>query len=287
MLRVRGAASVQSSDTVVVPRHRAGEPVFMPLRLSFIVPCNLVLDTLMMSGAPPAVHALIFFPPLSHIQPPLHPARGTMQVVGAQWLNQTYNALHYRANRNASNEEEGWEVAQAYCGATASSVAAAVTMEHYTSRAPPTSTWAPILRRLGPLAAVAAADVLNVGLMRRKEYTHGVHVRTDDGTVIGKSKVAGSLAVSACIAGRVFAAAPILTIPPLILMRLERSSKLIQARPLVGTAALMAMVGVAIQVSVPLTFGLFKQTASVPAEWLEPELAAAAPGKRLFYNKGI
>ena len=97
----------------------------MPLRLSFIVPCNLVLDTLMMSGAPPAVHALIFFPPLSHIQPPLHPARGTMQVVGAQWLNQTYNALHYRANRNASNEEEGWEVAQAYCGATASSVAAA------------------------------------------------------------------------------------------------------------------------------------------------------------------
>ena len=259
----------------------------MPLRLSFIVPCNLVLDTLMMSGAPPAVHALIFFPPLSHIQPPLHPARGTVQVVGAQWLNQTYNALHYRANRNASNEEEGWEVAQAYCGATASSVAAAVTMEHYTSRAPPTSTWAPILRRLGPLAAVAAADVLNVGLMRRKEYTHGVHVRTEDGTVIGKSKVAGSLAVSACIAGRVFAAAPILTIPPLILMRLERSSKLIQARPLVGTAALMAMVGVAIQVSVPLTFGLFKQTASVPAEWLEPELAAAAPGKRLFYNKGI
>jgi hypothetical protein len=187
-----------------------------------------------------------------------------MQVVGAQWLNQTYNALHYRANRNASNEEEGWEVAQAYLGATASSVAAAVTMEHYTSRAPPTSTWAPILRRLGPLAAVAAADVLNVGLMRRKEYTHGVHVRTEDGTVVGKSKVAGSLAVSACIAGRVFA-----------------------ARPLVGTAALMAMVGMAIQVSVPLTFGLFKQTASVPAEWLEPELAALAPGKRLFYNKGI
>lgn len=31
----------------------AGEKVFLPLRLSFIVPCNLVLDTLMMSGAHP------------------------------------------------------------------------------------------------------------------------------------------------------------------------------------------------------------------------------------------
>lgn len=208
-------------------------------------------------------------------------------MVGAQWLNQTYNALHYRANRNASNEEEGWEVLQAYVGATASSVAAAVSVEHYTSRAPPTAKWAPVARRLGPLAAVAAADVLNVGLMRRKEYTHGVFVRTEDGTVIGKSRVAGGLAVSACIAGRVFAAAPILTIPPLVLMRLEQNSRLIQARPLLGTAALMAMVGTAIQVSVPLTFGLFKQTASVPSDWLEPELAALAPGKRLFYNKGI
>ena len=29
----------------------SGEKVFLPLRLSFIVPANLVLDTLMMSGA--------------------------------------------------------------------------------------------------------------------------------------------------------------------------------------------------------------------------------------------
>lgn len=35
-------------DSVVAT---AGEKVFAPLRLSFIVPCNLVLDTLMMSGA--------------------------------------------------------------------------------------------------------------------------------------------------------------------------------------------------------------------------------------------
>ncbi len=68
--------------------------MFLPLRLSFIVPCNLVLDTLMMS------------------------ARGSAQVVAAQTLNQTYNALHYRANRNATAAaEDGWQVAQVRLGA--------------------------------------------------------------------------------------------------------------------------------------------------------------------------
>jgi hypothetical protein len=73
---------------------RLGEKVFLPLRLSFIVPCNLMLDTLMMS------------------------ARGSAQVVAAQTLNQTYNALHYRANRNATAAaEDGWQVAQVRFGA--------------------------------------------------------------------------------------------------------------------------------------------------------------------------
>ena len=44
---------------------------------------------------------------------PAAAARGTPQVVGAQWLNQTYNALHYRANRNASNTEENVQILQA------------------------------------------------------------------------------------------------------------------------------------------------------------------------------
>jgi hypothetical protein len=40
-------------------------------------------------------------------------------------------------------------------------------------------------------------------------------------------------------------------------------------------------------VSVPLTFGIFKQTASCPAAWLEEDIAAKAPGQRVTYNKGL
>jgi hypothetical protein len=223
-------------------------------------------------------------------------ARGPAQTVGAQWLNQTYNALHYRANRNASTavaegsssgESESVALLQAYVGATLSSVGAALGVERWAARAPPGAAWAPYARRLGPFAAVAAADVLNVGLMRREEYTRGVTVRAPDGTPLGTSPTAGALAVSACIAGRVAAAAPILTLPPLLLHAAEARWPRLAARPAAATGALMAMVAVAIQVSVPLTFGVFKQTASCSSDWLEPHIAAAAPGQRVSYNKGL
>jgi hypothetical protein len=272
--------------------------VFAPLRLSFIVPCNLVLDTLMMSGA--AFSLLLspaFCAPVAAkraltrvLRCPAAAARGPAQTVGAQWLNQTYNALHYRANRNATaaaDADEGAAILQAYLGATLSSVGAALGVERFAARAPPGAAWAPVVRRLGPFAAVAAADVLNVGLMRRAEYTRGVTVRAPDGTPVGTSPTAGAFAVSACIAGRVAAAAPILTLPPLLLHAAEARWPRLAARPALATGALMAMVAVAIQISVPLTFGVFKQTASCPSEWLEPHIAAAAPGQRVSYNKGL
>ena len=49
------------------------------LRLSCLVPMNCAADAMMLS------------------------ARGMPQIIAAQWLNQTYNALHYCANRNATN----------------------------------------------------------------------------------------------------------------------------------------------------------------------------------------
>ena len=71
-------------DAVLHPD--TGEKIALPLRLSAIVPMNLCLDTGMIL------------------------ARGTWQIVAAQWTNQSYNAAHYFANRNATNTEStaGW-----------------------------------------------------------------------------------------------------------------------------------------------------------------------------------
>lgn len=108
-------AARKIKDAVVHPD--TGEKIFLPLRLSFLIPCNLVLDTLMLS------------------------ARGLTQNVAAQWLNQTYNCLHYYANRNASNEEGVRKIVEAYAGATASSVGAAVGLHSLLDKVPPGRRW--------------------------------------------------------------------------------------------------------------------------------------------------
>lgn len=259
-------AARKIKEAVVHPD--TGETIFAPLRLSFIVPCNLVLDFLMLS------------------------ARGPLQNVAAQWLNQTYNSLHYYANRNASNEESVRRIAEAYAGATASSVGAALGLNALCDRVPPSRRWAPVARRLIPFCAVAAADILNLGITRRNEFLEGINVYDPErGDLVGHSRAAGLMAVGACVGGRIAAAAPILVGPPLVMHRLE-SMAFFAKRPLARTAALLGMIGASIQVCVPLFFGIFKQKAAADVRLLEPHLHSLVgrdgrPLTHVAYNKGI
>lgn len=237
-----------------------------PLRVSMIVPMNVIVDCGMLLAAT------------------------TRQTIFAQWLNQTYNALHYYANRNASNEDTAEQRVVAYIGATASSVAASLGIRRW-ARTMQNAAWQPVVARMGPFAAVAAADLLNLAVMRQSEYLKGVHVYDENGDLVGKSKRAGALAVASCIAGRIFAAAPILIVPPLLMRRLE-AKPLLTRNPWLRVPILLGLVGTAIQFSVPVTFGLFRQTAQVHLKYLEPELASATrkDGQRVdvvSYNKGI
>ncbi|GLE06628.1 hypothetical protein PINS_up016022 [Pythium insidiosum] len=243
-----------------------GEAVFTPLRVSMIVPMNVGLDCAMIL------------------------ANTTKTTIFAQWMNQTYNALHYYANRNASNEDTTEQRIAAYAGATASSVAASLGIRRWAKHMR-SATWAPVIARMGPFAAVAAADLLNLAIMRQSEYLKGVHVYDENGDYVGKSKRCGALAVASCIAGRIFAAAPILVLPPLIIQRFEQRPWMTR-RPWLKLPILLTLVGTAIQFSVPLTFGLFRQTAQLPVQYLEPELAGVRRRdgelvQVVTYNKGI
>lgn len=244
-----------------------GEKIFLPLRLSFVIPCNLILDTLMLS------------------------ARGFTQNVGAQWLNQTYNCLHYYANRNASNEEGLIKIVEAYVGATASSVGTVMGLHALVDRVPKSKPWKPIARRIVPFCGVAAADFLNLAITRRNEILEGIKVSDSNGDELGHSRKAGIRAVGACIMGRIAAAAPILVVPPLVLHRLERTS-LYRQRPYLATPTLMAMIAGSIQVCVPLCIGMFHQHATIDVQKLEPEFRSKTDrfGNKIthvFYNKGI
>ncbi|CAI5712791.1 unnamed protein product [Peronospora destructor] len=140
-----------------------GQPVFTPLRASMIVPMNMIMDGAMLL------------------------ANSTRTTIVAQWFNQTYNALHYYANPNASNEDTTQQRLVAYVGATASSVGASLGIRRLVGRMKG-DKWAPAAARMGPFAAVAAADLINMAVMRQSEYRNGVHVYDENGDHVGKSK---------------------------------------------------------------------------------------------------
>lgn len=77
----------------------------------------------------------------------------------------------------------------------------------------------PLIRRFVPFSAVAAADVLNMGITRKIELIDGINIYDEHGDLVGKSNVAGTWAVGSCIGGRIAAAAPILILPPTIMHR--------------------------------------------------------------------
>ncbi len=94
-----------------------------------------------------------------------------------------------------------------------------------------------ILTRLVPFAAVASAGALNVFLMRGEEIRKGIDIypvlsekekvqREKDGKAVqslGKSKKAATIAVAETALSRVLNATPIMVLPPLILVRLQRT----------------------------------------------------------------
>ncbi len=236
---------------------QTGEVIFVPLRLSMVVPVNTVLDGLMLSARSPA------------------------QTVLAQITNQTYNAWHYYANRNTTQSEGVTELLGAYCAATASSVSVALYLK--SARFAQSS-----VRTLAPFLAVAAADVLNLSIMRHGEIIHGVHVfDTESESLVGTSRRAGLLATGSCIFARCVVALPILAGSPLLVAAAERRSELLRARPQLRLPLTLATVAAMIQFSVPLVFGIFRQEMVVPTSWLEPGIAAAAPGRKVYFNRGL
>ena len=107
------------------------------------------------------------------------------------------------------------------------------------------------LGRLVPFAAVASAGALNVFLMRGEEIRQGIDVYpvlTEEEKAkiaagelevkpLGRSKTAAKLAVGETALSRVLNATPIMVLPPLILVRLQRTEWLKQrprATPLIN-----------------------------------------------------
>uniref|UniRef100_A0A8D1UVC1 Sideroflexin 2 n=1 Tax=Sus scrofa TaxID=9823 RepID=A0A8D1UVC1_PIG len=108
-------------------------------------------------------------------------------VIFWQWVNQSFNALVNYTNRNAASPTSLRQMAVSYITATTTAVATAVSMNMMTKRAPP------LVGRWVPFAAVAAANCVNIPMMRQQELIQGICVKDRNHNEMGHSRVSRGL----------------------------------------------------------------------------------------------
>ncbi|TMW69559.1 hypothetical protein Poli38472_001715 [Pythium oligandrum] len=250
-----------------------GEKNFILGRMSFQVPGNMLITGCMMT----------FY-------------RSTPAVIFWQFMNQTFNSIVNYTNRNASTGVSTDQLLQAYAAASTASVATAVGLNKWVAKRPALSSG--LVGRLVPLVAVAAANWVNIPLMRQRELINGIEVETEDGDKVGKSKIAAVQAVTQVVPSRILMAVPGMVIPPLVMNQLEKGP-LLRKYPLLKAPFTVLMTGFCLSFSTPLCCALFPQKSSLAVDSLEPELQAVLREPRfkreplqpaithVFYNKGL
>lgn len=194
------------------------------------------------------------------------------------------------SNANKSTPLSTQTIIKSYCLAVSASCGVALGLNALVPRLKSLSPSAKILAgRLVPFAAVASAGALNVFLMRGEEIKHGIDVypvltdeerrKVDTGLLdpkpLGRSKKAATLAVGETALSRVLNSTPIMVLPPLILMRLQRTEWLKQ-RPKMTMPVNVGLIFATSIFALPLALAAFPQRQAVSADWLEAE----------FHNRG-
>ena len=202
--------------------------------MSCFVISNLVVTAGMLT---PGLQVQIAFPNRQYVKAPLTLPTKTTGTLLWQITNQSLNVGINNANANKSSLLSTSTILQSYLIAVSASCSVALGLNALVPRlrniSPGTKT---ILTRLVPFAAVASAGALNVFLMRGEEIRRGIDIypvlseeekerKEREGIEtpsLGKSKKAATLAVGETALSRVLNSTPIMVLPPLILVRLQR-----------------------------------------------------------------
>ncbi|KFP15313.1 Sideroflexin-2, partial [Egretta garzetta] len=209
-------------------------------------------------------------------------------VVFWQWVNQSFNAIVNYTNRNAASPISLSQIGVAYITATSTALATAVGLNLYTKRAPP------LLARWVPFAAVAAANCVNIPMMRQQEIINGVTVTDEDNNELGHSRRAAVKGIMQVVVSRITMAAPGMIILPIIMERLEKFHFMQGANRLRSPILMLgSSLSCSLLFMVPAACALFPQRCSLALADLEPELRDSIMGKHgdkvpyVYFNKGL
>ncbi|XP_065833753.1 sideroflexin-1-like [Oscarella lobularis] len=240
-----------------------GEKMFILGRMSAQVPCNMTITGSM----------LTFY---------RHPAA----ILFWQWINQSFNAIVNYTNSSGDLGKETKQLSKAYTAATGAAMATALGVSYVAKRAPA------VISRMGPFAAVAAANCINIPLMRQKELDEGIIITDADGNELGKSKKAARKAISQVVISRIGMAAPAMMTTPLLMGFCQNLPLFKRFGARIEVPFQIGIVGLCLTFATPLCCAIFPQRSSLAVNKLESELqekikSQPNPPDRVYFNKGL
>lgn len=251
--------SKQIVDSSVHPD--TGEIIFLPFRMS----CNVLSNLAITAGM-------------------LTPNMGYTGTIFWQWANQSLNVAVNYANANKSAPITTSDLLKSYGIAVASSVSIAVGLKPLVANMKSLSaTTRTVAMRLIPFAAVVSAGLVNVGVMRSQEIIQGIHVfDSNTNEDLGTSRRAAIKAVAETGASRAINATPVMVVPALMLLRLQRGP-LRNSSKMVITAANLALVAGTAFTVLPFALAVFPQKTIMSGDKLEAQFH----GRKVWFNRGV
>ena len=216
------------------------------------------------------------------------------QVVFWQWFNQSFNALVNYTNRNAQSPVSTNQLGLAYVSATSAALVTALGLKRVLEpRA------GPFIQRFVPMMAVAAANCVNIPLMRQKELLEGVDLTTAEkpDEKLCQSKYAATKGIGQVVVSRNVMMAPGMFFLPFIMKSMEKRAWFMK-RPALHAPFQVAGVGCFLLFMVPAACAIFPQNCEISVEKLKTSDSTAyqqllkrveggqMPDK-LYFNKGL
>ncbi|XP_041476565.1 sideroflexin-1-like [Lytechinus variegatus] len=211
--------------------------------------------------------------------------RTTPAVLFWQWFNQSFNAVVNYTNRSGDSPIPVSQLGKSYVLATTGAVGTAIGLNMLVKSAPA------IIGRMVPFAAVAAANCINIPMMRSAELSNGIPVFDENGNRVGNSKKAAKSAITQVVISRICMAMPGMVIPPFIMNRLDKGT-LLKRYPYLNAPIQVSLVGLMLLFATPLCCALFPQKSSLPVKSLEEDIQANIQKRgggidRVYFNKGL
>uniref|UniRef100_W8BC15 Sidoreflexin n=1 Tax=Ceratitis capitata TaxID=7213 RepID=W8BC15_CERCA len=209
----------------------------------------------------------------------------TPAVVFWQWVNQTFNAVVNYTNRSGSTPISKEQLLTSYVLATGGALTTALSLNRLVKNLNP------LIGRLVPLAAVAAANCINVPMMRMQELKNGVTLLDEKNNELGVSKKAAAVGITAVVASRIAMAAPGMVLTPLLIQSLEKRG-LLKRFPKASAPIQTLFCGFVLIFATPLGCAFFSQRAAIGVDRLEADVKEKINKHNpelteVWFNKGL